>query len=797
MGRRIRSILLTAIAFQVSMSYTLGELRFREQVVIDNLPWLRSEGIVDLDGDGDLDYVGFDRDDGVLVYLNDGEEFPTFSELELTGNDLENGITGDVLAADFDLDGDYDIVASMDISPDPAEVVFRFLANDGSQNPLFTTYYVDVNEYIRMYNMNIADLDGDNDIDIFYDRYSNNFYWYENAGDSLVEHYSGNNSNIFRNGRSEIFDFDQDGDLDVFSPLHDEDAAFFMQRNDGDQELSFTESFLIDDYSYGHCIKFSDLDDDGDYDFIGSVKNNNENIHHISWWENTDIENLEFTEHLIKEFSQWRKATDFEFCDINQDGLIDFLAMVNRTQFRNHIEETIRIYINEGNVEFSEYILTVDNGIPELIHFADINGDETGDIITSLSGRISWWEMYETVPPDSFSLISPPDDTLYYFEDFSFTWQRSFNPDPEAVINYVLYLAEDSLSLPDNPVAETTDTTVTINIDESGTYFWTVTASVIDIELTRANEIWSFNAHVCSPPEPFDLIYPDHNHISHSFDVDLEWESSTDTDEGNEITYEVYISDTYDGVETALFTITNLTSAMFTIDIVESYWWSVKALDGNSHGRWANQTNRFFIEDIPPEPFNLLFPDDGYISELENVNLTWESTIDPDEGDDIIYEVYCSQSLEEVETSLFLTTPLITAIFTGESENDYWWTVKAIDGNSPGTWASQVYMFSISETAVDYQNDNQIPTEFQIDSIFPNPFNNLATIRVGLPSPGYLEIDLFNLQGQEVLNLASGDFAPGYHEFALDGSVFPTGIYFLRAFVPGELNETRKVLLLK
>ena len=68
---------------------------------------------------------------------------------------------------------------------------------------------------------------------------------------------------------------------------------------------------------------------------------------------------------------------------------------------------------------------------------------------------------------------------------------------------------------------------------------------------------------------------------------------------------------------------------------------------------------------------------------------------------------------------------------------------------------------------------------------------------MALPESGHLTLYLYNVLGQEVFRLADGPLDAGFHTFLIDGSNLSSGSYFVRACVPGNLEMTRKVQLLK
>ena len=107
-----------------------------------------------------------------------------------------------------------------------------------------------------------------------------------------------------------------------------------------------------------------------------------------------------------------------------------------------------------------------------------------------------------------------------------------------------------------------------------------------------------------------------------------------------------------------------------------------------------------------------------------------------------------------------------------------------------------VFIVETNNDAIEYPG-KLIPERFSIHSAYPNPFNPTLNITVGLPEPSYLIISVFNITGQRVATLAKNQFTEGYHNLTFDGSKLSSGIYIIRATVPGKMNQVRKVVLMK
>ena len=90
---------------------------------------------------------------------------------------------------------------------------------------------------------------------------------------------------------------------------------------------------------------------------------------------------------------------------------------------------------------------------------------------------------------------------------------------------------------------------------------------------------------------------------------------------------------------------------------------------------------------------------------------------------------------------------------------------------------------------------------FRLEQNFPNPFNPETEIRYEIASPGYYEITIFDLLGQKVKTLFSGNRNAGIHRVTWNGtnqtgSAVGTGIYFYQ-LTGADIDLTRKMVLLR
>ncbi|MFH1701091.1 MAG: T9SS type A sorting domain-containing protein [Candidatus Zixiibacteriota bacterium] len=99
------------------------------------------------------------------------------------------------------------------------------------------------------------------------------------------------------------------------------------------------------------------------------------------------------------------------------------------------------------------------------------------------------------------------------------------------------------------------------------------------------------------------------------------------------------------------------------------------------------------------------------------------------------------------------------------------------------------------------EDDVIIPTEYSLEQNHPNPFNPSTTIEFSLPQAGHVQLEIFNLLGQQVRLLSDSHFPAGTHKIIWDGLTdadrqSASGIYLYR-LKSEEFQQTRKMMLLK
>ncbi|MBN1396766.1 MAG: T9SS type A sorting domain-containing protein [Bacteroidetes bacterium] len=100
------------------------------------------------------------------------------------------------------------------------------------------------------------------------------------------------------------------------------------------------------------------------------------------------------------------------------------------------------------------------------------------------------------------------------------------------------------------------------------------------------------------------------------------------------------------------------------------------------------------------------------------------------------------------------------------------------------------------DNGTSVQGETAIPNAFVLEQNYPNPFNPSTKINYSVPNSGYVTLKVFNILGQEIATLFSGQLNTGNYAATFDGSKFAGGVYFYR-LEAGETSITKKLILLK
>ena len=263
-------------------------------------PWQSGDGVVgDVNRDGAMDIVLPDVVGTVNILLGDGAGDFTAG----TAFGGADGRSGDLFDADNDGDLDY-LLRSGAVGT----VTDSLFLGDGSGS------FTDSGLTLGLDTFAPGDMDGDGDQDLVVFAGTDVEIW---AGDGNGAFTPGAPLTITGGAHviAGFMDFDQDGDLDVFSA--DASGIRFL-TNDGAGVLTFAGTVGYMDTS---ALRFSDLDGDGDMDLLMGSSGGVENL---SFAANDGIGGFGTRQTAL---SFTNEISDIELADMDEDGLVDIFAV--------------------------------------------------------------------------------------------------------------------------------------------------------------------------------------------------------------------------------------------------------------------------------------------------------------------------------------------------------------------------------------------------------------------------------------------------------------------------------------
>ncbi|QQS30905.1 MAG: VCBS repeat-containing protein [Sphingobacteriales bacterium] len=366
----------------------------RAQVLVEG--FLAGIIVTDVDGDDDVDFLGFDGNQ-VKWFLNNGNG--SFG-IPQTIN-LPNTIR-DIKYSDFDLDGDNDILLAINNQ-------LVWLSNNGegvfgSAQPM-----VDVQPTYAG-SVDVADVNNDALPDIVAGFEGGRLVWYANDGSGNFGPKQLIGDPLYQPSYIATADLDSDGDNDIlihYGTLQDFENPTLRLAwlpNDGSNNFGPVQDIFAPSYGYGmgggeasnfYSIQLLDYDYDGDLDIVSTLGLSN-------WEENSVLLNITYNNGI----GQFTTSSNLqEYCtslylnavDLNSDGLWDIVNSKSREDYVgirfdgfpeipltytscSYIQNIYPVYLNDDNlIDFVTINYDVDMILGYLTYYTQT---ETGDFIT-------------------------------------------------------------------------------------------------------------------------------------------------------------------------------------------------------------------------------------------------------------------------------------------------------------------------------------------------------------------------------------------------------------------------------
>jgi hypothetical protein len=99
-------------------------------------------------------------------------------------------------------------------------------------------------------------------------------------------------------------------------------------------------------------------------------------------------------------------------------------------------------------------------------------------------------------------------------------------------------------------------------------------------------------------------------------------------------------------------------------------------------------------------------------------------------------------------------------------------------------------------------SQTRLPETFSVYQNYPNPFNSQTNIKIELPKPTHVKIEIYNLTGKRILGLVDKEYSAGYHQIIWNGKNtegldVPSGIYFIKSNLSAGLKNIIKSTIIR
>mgnify|MGYP006278676549 CR=1 FL=1 len=359
----------------------------------------------DINGDGHIDLINVDEDDGRVFWWKNSGDGSSWTE-DVLDTDFDGAVS--VCALDVEGDGDMDIAAVSESQ----SLVKLWLNLDGSG-----TYWTSI-EIEDGFNGGTyiypADVNGDGYEDLVGAAYNDNdIVWWENVDGSGSDWIKRTIDSSFGTAYSAIAgDIDGDGKIDVVGT----DAGYYngkvaWWRNVNGSGSSWSEHTIDGSFDGAVDACIADIDGDGDNDVVAIAYYSDD----IVFFENLDGGGNNWTSHEVE--SSFDGVVAVRAADIDSDGDMDIAAAAENENEIAWFENINRVGTNWQKRDVTSSFTEASG-----LYIADIDGNGNSDIAGVAAGtnQLKWWEVVGFAPDGQ--LVSSILDTEIYAAYDAVTW---------------------------------------------------------------------------------------------------------------------------------------------------------------------------------------------------------------------------------------------------------------------------------------------------------------------------------------------------------------------------------------
>lgn len=253
------------------------------------------------------------------------------------------------------------------------------------------------------------------------------------------------------------------------------------------------------------------------------------------------------------------------------------------------------------------------------------------------------------------------------------------------------------------------------------------------------------------------------------------------------------------------------------VTLQENYFGSTWLVLGANDPYNATVYDTLYFDITPvndaPTLFSLLLPAENSLVTITEANLSqnlvfsWQKSDDAD-NESLIYALtFSSNDTVLIDTTLadtslavsleWLNTAMETLAIDHFSGS---WAVSVFDSTAEVPAVNNAFTLNLRSELLTGIGDLSLPEAFTVFPNYPNPFNPVTTIRLGLPDAADLSIVIYDVRGRNIANLSEGAHPAGWYEFQwngtdLSGRQVSSGLYFCRIHSGRELHVLKMTYL--
>jgi len=206
-------------------------------------------------------------------------------------------------------------------------------------------------------------------------------------------------------------------------------------------------------------------------------------------------------------------------------------------------------------------------------------------------------------------------------------------------------------------------------------------------------------------------------------------------------------------------------------------------LDGRAQVEYFTSGNDLIVQiassvDVAGIQFSILNDSQIDIELKDNSHISQDSHFHNGINQYLAYSLF-NQSFDSRTTEILLKGAGLIDL------DDIQITISDINGDA-------LYL-SHSQSGQNYQRG---PYKFEMDELYPNPFNPSTQISFSLAMDDYVKLSAYNIRGSEVDVIFEGAQGVGKHSYTWNAASYPSGVYYIR-LQAGSLVSSQKALLIK